>query len=102
VIADAIWDQLPYYGAAERTVDGALALALEIPPSMTSARILPPLNETSLAYCIATRRIVFPSAVLAGGLDVLIVWARLVEPYQACDLDVVASGVRVSLLHADS
>jgi hypothetical protein len=101
-IAEAIWARLPCYGAAERTRDGALAFALEMPmlPKLTSDGARP--SETGLDYCALTQRIVFPSATLDTTVIGRINWAQLAEPYPFRVLDSVPQGVRISLLHADA
>ncbi len=104
VMADAIWERLPHYGAAGRTAEGALALALalEVLPSALTPRTASRLTEASLSYCVATRRIVFPSAALAEAKGAFVIWAELAGPHVCNDLDDIPNGMRVSLLHADS
>jgi hypothetical protein len=101
-IADAIWGQLPCYGLAERTREGLLALAVEIPAQLTSPGTGTRQTATGLAYCLLTRRVVFPSARPTATASTLIAWAHFAEPYPSHTVDAVPHGARVSLLHADS
>jgi hypothetical protein len=100
-IADAIWERLPAYGEAERTIDGALAVVFELSSELTPPLAAGPLDRSALTYCLLTRRVVFPSMSPASN-GALVAWARLAEPYAPHALDAVAHGARVSLLHADS
>ncbi len=100
-IAGAIWDQLPAYGEAERTIDGALAIVFELSTTLTPPVAAGPLDRSAITYCLLTRRVVFPS-VSAATNGALVAWARLAEPYTPHALDTVAHGARVALLHADS
>ena len=100
-VADAIWERLPAYGVAERTLDGTLAVVLELSSELTPPIGAGPLDRSAITYCLLTRRVVFPSMTAATN-GALAAWARLAEPFAPHALDAVAHGARVSLLHADS
>jgi hypothetical protein len=99
-MADAIWDRMPIYGLAERTVDGTLAIGFELSSDLTLPAAPRALGRSSITYCLLTRRIVFP--VAAATNSALLPWANFVEPAATADFDMATHGTRVSLLHADS
>lgn len=99
-LADAIWERMPIYGTAERTRDGALAVVFELSSDLTLPTATHPLDRSHIAYCLLTRRIVFPTSTIAN--RALIPWASLTEPNATTEVASIAQGARVSLLHADS
>jgi hypothetical protein len=102
-IADAIWQRLPHYGVAGRTVDGALALALSLPAEVLQQTANSPgRNDRALVYCPVAQQIIFPLAALAATVSPLVLWAQLVEPFPSGTLVAVPQATRVALLHADS
>ena len=111
--ADAIWSGLPVYGTAEKPAAGLVAflvhIALSGDDSVRMRAETEPLDDGILGYCLTTQRIVLGDAGpppldarILQAPQVIIPWARLIDPYPAEMLASVPQGARTALLHADS
>ena len=111
--ADAVWAGLPVYGTAEKPAHALVSFPVHIAPSVDDRVRMraetAPLDDGILGYCLTTKRIVLGDAGpppldarILQAPQVIIPWARLIDPYPAEMLASVPQGARTALLHADS